>query len=52
MARVVKGKTDLWTTNPDVACLLANPEEGYELSAHSHKKANFLCPNCHTIDFQ
>lgn len=49
MAKVVKGKTDLWTTSPQIAQLLLNPEDGYKLSLESHKKADFLCPNCNTI---
>ena len=32
MARVVKGKTDLWTTAPHIANLLLYPENGYNLS--------------------
>ena len=51
MAKVIRGKTDLWTTHPDVASLLLNPEDGYVLSTHSHKKADFLCPNCNTINY-
>lgn len=51
MARVVKGKTDLWTTHPDIASMLVNPEDGYNLSAHSHKKSDFICPCCNTINY-
>lgn len=46
MSTVVRGKTDLWTTSPKFAKLLLNPEDGYNLSKDSHKKANFVCPNC------
>lgn len=43
-----KGKNDLWTTDPEIAKMLANPEEGYELSRGSSKKVNWICPNCNT----
>jgi predicted RNA-binding Zn-ribbon protein involved in translation (DUF1610 family) len=46
MAKVVKGKTDLWTTAPHIANLLLYPENGYSLSLESHKKDYFICPNC------
>lgn len=43
---VVIGKTDLWTTRPDVARLLKDPKNGYKYSRGSHKKAYFVCPDC------
>lgn len=46
MAKVIKGKTDLWTTAPHIANLLLYPENGYSLSLESHKKDYFICPNC------
>lgn len=46
MSRVVKGKTDLWTTAPHIASLLLYPEHGYNLSLDSHKKDYFVCPYC------
>lgn len=49
MGKVVKGKNDLWTTAPDIAKLLLNPEHGYYLSKQSHKKDDFVCPFCGTI---
>lgn len=49
MPRVVKGKTDLWTTAPHVANLLLHPEHGYCLSLESRKKDDFICPYCGTI---
>ena len=45
----IVGETDLWTTRPDVAKLLKNPEDGYILKEYSHKKADFICPICGTI---
>ena len=49
MPRVIKGKTDLWTTAPHIANLLLHPEHGFNLSLESHKKDDFICPNCGTI---
>lgn len=46
IAKVIKGKTDLWTTAPQIANLLLYPEHGYNLSLESHKKYYFICPNC------
>lgn len=47
--RAIVGKTDLWTTRPDVAKLLANPSDGYNCMEFSHKKLKFVCPNCGTV---
>lgn len=43
---VIKGNNDLWTTRRDVAMLLKNPDEGYELAQYSNKQATFICPKC------
>lgn len=40
------GETDLWTTRPDVARLLKNPEDGYKLKEHSNIRSTFICPEC------
>lgn len=42
----IKGKTDLWTTRPDVACLLKNIEDGYSIMEGSRKAITFICPIC------
>lgn len=47
--RVVKGINDLWTTHPEVAKLLKNPEDGYIVNSGSHKTLEFVCPYCHSI---
>lgn len=47
--RAIVGKTDLWTTHPDVAILLANSEDGYRYSRGSDAKVDFICPCCGTI---
>ena len=43
-----KGINDLWTTCPEVAQLLLNPEDGYKLTKSSGKHVDFKCPNCGT----
>lgn len=40
------GKNDLWTTDPDIAKMLKNPEEGYQLTRRSDKKTDWICPDC------
>lgn len=43
---VLKGYNDLWTTNPEVASMLKNPDDGYRLSKGSHQKTDWICPEC------
>lgn len=43
------GKNDMWTTNPNLAILLENPEDGYKYMTSSNKKVNWRCPNCDNI---
>ena len=40
---------DLWTTHPEIAKLLKNPEDGYKYSYGTHTKLEFLCPTCSDI---
>jgi hypothetical protein len=40
------GINDLWTTSPEIAKLLANPEDGYIYLKNSNKKLLFKCPDC------
>ena len=47
--RVVIGINDMWTTNPELASLLANPEDGYKYTKCSTKKLNWKCPDCDEI---
>ena len=44
--RLYVGKNDLWTTDPDIAKLLKNPNDGYKLTRRSDKKADWICPDC------
>lgn len=43
------GETDLWTTRPDIAYLLFDPEDGYILKEGSQTKTDFVCPNCNSV---
>jgi hypothetical protein len=46
---VVKGINDMWTTNPELAELLANPEDGYKYTQGSGKRVDWRCPSCDNI---
>ena len=48
-AKVLKGFNDMWTTNPELANLLADPEDGYKYTKSTNKKLDWKCPNCNTI---
>lgn len=48
--KILIGYNDLWTTHPEIAKLLENPNNGYTYTHGTHKKANFICPNCKTIN--
>ena len=41
-------RLDLWTTHPQVAKLLKNPQDGYRYTYGTSKKLEFLCPHCGT----
>jgi len=43
---IVKGINDLWTTNPELAQLLKNPEDGYQYCSGSNIKLKWICPIC------
>jgi len=42
----IRGIDDLWTTDPDVAALLLNPEDGYTHGRGSGAVVDFKCPHC------
>ena len=46
LIRPVVGKDSLWDTRPDIASLLANPNDGYLYKENSHQEAMFICPIC------
>lgn len=46
---VLQGYNDLWTTNPEMAKMLKNPNVGYEISRGSHLEVDWICPDCGTL---
>lgn len=46
---VLIGFNDMWTTNPDLARLLANPEDGYKYRQSSSVRLDWKCLECDTI---
>lgn len=47
--KVFVGETDLWTTHPEIAKMLKNPEDGYKYSYGSCEKVDWICSNCGSI---
>ena len=47
--KVKIGYNDMWTTNPELAKLLADPEDGYKYTQNSHKYVDWKCPNCGNV---
>ena len=47
--KALKGFNDMWTTNPNLASLLLNPEDGYKYSQSSHFKVDWKCKDCNSI---
>lgn len=46
------GYNDMWTTAPEIAKLLVNPEDGYKYTKCSGKKVYFKCPDCGDVSFK
>ena len=44
--KVLRGFNDLWTTHPEIATHLVDKDIGYEISYSSHKRQDFICPQC------
>jgi hypothetical protein len=44
--RVMSGINDMWTTNPDLAKLLLNRDDGFIYAQKSNKKVWWKCPFC------
>lgn len=42
----IVGETDIWGTNPEVAQLLFDPEDGHKYKIGSHVELSFVCPIC------
>jgi very-short-patch-repair endonuclease len=47
--KVLIGYNDIWTTNPELASLLANPEDGYKYMQNSSKRVDWKCPICESV---
>lgn len=43
------GETDMWTTRPDMAKLLRNPDDGYKYTYSSHQLLDWTCPICGNV---
>lgn len=47
--KILIGHNDMWTTNPELAKQLHNPEDGYRYTQTSGKKVDWRCPDCETV---
>jgi hypothetical protein len=47
--KVLIGFNDIWTTNPEMAKLLLNPEDGYRHTQASGKKVDWKCLDCEYV---
>ena len=43
------GYNDMWTTNPELAKLLLNPEDGYKYTQNANQYVDWVCPNCGNV---
>ena len=50
--KILVGYNDMWTTAPEIAKLLVNPEDGYKYTKCSSEKTYFKCPDCGDISFK
>lgn len=48
--KILIGFNDMWTTNPELASLLADPEDGYKYTQSSGKKVDWKCFSCNQIN--
>lgn len=46
--KVLVGFNDLWTTNPDIAVELVNPDDGHEVTSGSNRRMLWRCSKGHT----
>lgn len=44
--RVLRGFNDMWTTNPELASMLGDPEDGYKYSQRSNQTVRWKCYSC------
>lgn len=50
--KVFVGETDMWTTNPEMASMLENAEDGYKYTSNSTQKLYWKCPDCGNVLFK
>ena len=48
-SRTIVGVNDMWTTAPELARCLENPEDGYKYPKSSKERVNFICPDCGSL---
>lgn len=46
---VAIGFNDMWTTNPELAKMLLNSDDGYKYREHSNCYTDWVCPICNSI---
>lgn len=44
--KVFVGETDMWTTNPEMAKMLLDKNDGYKYFDTGSQKVDWICPNC------
>ena len=44
--RILKGFNDIWTTDPELAVLLSNYEDGFKYTINANKKLEWTCKYC------
>lgn len=49
---VLAGFNDMWTTAPEMAKMLVDPNDGYKYTRNSGEKAHFRCPDCGDVSFK
>jgi len=47
--KVKIGINDMWTTNPEMARMLKNKDDGYKYVENSNKRVDWICPQCNNI---
>ena len=50
--KVFVGETDMWTTNPKMASMLKDPEDGYKYTENSTHRLYWKCLDCGNILFK
>jgi DNA-directed RNA polymerase subunit M/transcription elongation factor TFIIS len=47
--KMIVGINDMWTTNPEIATLLLNKQDGFKYLVTSSLRTDFICPICNSI---